>query len=250
MISTARDIAYDVTPPVIWRFASRVKARLPRHKRMAKDPFLDWLSYIVPGWLVQGNVELFDYCFANLPSSAPVIEIGTFAGLSLNTITHLLKRHGRSNPVFSVDEWNLQTRGFVFPDDSTVSWEEYKRLVIETFRQNVSLFSRGNLPYHIVSSSDHFFAEWAAGNSKTEFFSREVVLGGPIAFAYIDGDHTYEQSLKDFRNVDRHLEVGGYVVFDDSAGGWECSRTAREAIQRSDYRLVDKRPNYCIQKIA
>ena len=255
LVNTVRAIGYDITPPVIWRFARRVKRqieRLPRQKPMAKDPFLAWLSWVVPGNLPQGNIELFDYCFGNLPSDAPVIEIGSLAGLSLNTIVHLLKRHGRTNPVFSVDEWHFNTNYHQYPDDSTVPLEEYERFVKETFRQSVSLFSRGNLPYHIESNSDHFFAEWAVGNSNTDFFSREVVLGGPIAFAYIDGDHHYEQSLKDFQNTDRYLEVGGFVVFDDSSDGsnWECSRTAREAAQRSDYRLVDKRPNYCIQKIA
>jgi len=261
MISTARDIAREITPPVIWRFAGRLDAQFrllpPRHKPMAEelakmpeDPFLRWLRFIVPGWLNKGNVELFDYCFANLPSRAPVIEIGSFAGLSLNTIIHMLKRRGRSNPVFSIDEWNLDSPAEVY--DSSVPLEEYRRLVIETFRRNVSFFSRDNLPYHIVSSSDRFFADWAAGNSTTDFFSREVVLGGPISFAYIDGDHVHEQPLRDFQNVDRYLEVGGFVVFDDSADErWaECGRAAREAAKRSNYRLVDKRPNYCVQKIA
>jgi hypothetical protein len=260
MISTARAIARDITPPVIWRFAGRLDAKIrrppPRHELMESDPllkhpFLKALRYVVPGWLHPGNIELFDYCFANLPSDAPVIEIGSFAGLSLNTIIHLLKRQGRSNPVFSVDDWNWKNYTNDYPDDSPVSQEEFTRAVIETFRRSVSLFSRGNLPYHIVSNSDRFFAEWAAGNSNTDFFSREIVLGGPISFAYIDGDHSYEQSLKDFQNVDRHLEVGGFVVFDDSNESWPGSwRTAREAAERNDYRLVDKRPNYCIQKIA
>ena len=257
MTSTTGDIARDITPPVIWRFAGRVDARIrrlsrdrtmaedaARHKPMAEDSFLTWLRFIVPGWLQKGNVELFEYCFANLPSAAPVVEIGSFAGLSVNTIIHLLKRQGRSNPVFSVDDWNFNSPD-AYPGDSTVSVEEYKRLVIETFRRNVSTFSRGNLPYHIVANSDRFFAEWAAGSSKTDFFSREVVLGGPISFAYIDGDHIHGQPAKDFQNVDRHLQVGGFVVFDDSADErwdehWvECWRTATEAAKRSDYRLVD-----------
>jgi Methyltransferase domain len=253
MISAARDI----TPPLIWRFAGRLVAKIrpapPKHNPMVKDPFLELaLRSIVPGWLHQGNVELFDYCFANLPSGAPVVEIGSFAGLSLITIIHLLKRHGRSNPVFSVDEWTWPNpnRADVFRAD-TVSLEEHRHLVIESFRRNVSLYSRSKLPYHIVAKSDRFFAEWAAGNSTTDFFSREVVLGGPISFAYIDGDHSYEQSLRDFQNIDRYLEVGGFVVFDDSMdeSPWQCARTAREAAKRSDYRFVDKRPNYCLQKI-
>lgn len=243
---------------MIWRSAGRLVAKIrrqpPKDEPIARDPFLELaLRSIVPGWLHHGNVELFDYCLANLPSAAPVIEIGSFAGLSLNTIIYLLKRHGRSNPVFSVDEWTWRNpnRADVFRAD-TVSMEEHRHLVMETFRRNVSLYSRSNLPHHIVANSDRFFAEWAACNSTTDFFSREVALGGPISFAYIDGDHSYEQSLKDFQNISKHLEVGGFVVFDDSwdESPWQCARTAREAAERSDYRLVDKRPNFCLQKIA
>ena len=37
------------------------------------------------------------------------------------------------------------------------------------------------------------------------------------SIAYIDGAHTYEQSMRDFQNVSRHLIGGGFIVFDDSA---------------------------------
>jgi hypothetical protein len=150
MISAARDMARDITPPLIWRFAGRLVAKIrpapPKHNPMVKDPFLELaLRSIVPGWLHQGNVELFDYCFANLPSGAPVVEIGSFAGLSLITIIHLLERHGRSNPVFSVDEWTWPNpnRADVFRAD-TVSLEEPRHLVIETFRRNVSYIAEAN----------------------------------------------------------------------------------------------------------
>jgi Methyltransferase domain len=46
---------------------------------------------------------------------------------------------------------------------------------------------------------------------RIDFFGNAVQLGGPIAFAYIDGSHTYEQSTKDFQNVDRYLEPGGFI---------------------------------------
>jgi hypothetical protein len=68
--------------------------------------------------------------------------------------------------------------------------------------------------------------------------------------AYIDGEHTYEQSMRDALNVDRYLEVGGFVVLDDSADNsdWESNRTAREISALPRYELVAKNPNYCLRK--
>ena len=71
-----------------------------------------------------------------------------------------------------------------------------------------------------------------------------------IAFAYIDGAHTYEQSMRDFQNVSRHLIGGGFIVFDDSADSshWGSRLTAQEAAKHPDYELIAKNPNYCVRK--
>ena len=75
-----------------------------------------------------------------------------------------------------------------------------------------------------------------------DFFGRDVTFGGSISFAYIDGNHTYEQSKKDFENVHRFLEPGGFIVFDDSGddSSWESNRTAKEAASLASYELVGK----------
>ena len=67
-------------------------------------------------------------------------------------------------------------------------------------------------------------------------------FGGSISFGYIDGNHTYEQSKKDFENVHRFLEPGGFIVFDDSGddSSWESNRTAKEAASLASYELVGK----------
>jgi cephalosporin hydroxylase len=86
----------------------------------------------------------------------------------------------------------------------------------------------------------------------TDFFGRTAKLGGPIVFAHIDGAHTYEQSMRDFRNIDRHLVSGGFIVFDDSADNsdWGSRLSAQEASKLPQYELIAKNPNYCIRKIA
>jgi Methyltransferase domain len=186
-----------------------------------------------------------------LPSKSPVLEIGSFAGLSLNHIILLLRRARRNNPVFSVDAWNFE--GFQsgrLIAGSSIPFDDYRMHVIETFRRNVMLFSGDRLPHHIELSSDAFFAAWEARESYVDFFGNTARLGGPVAFAYIDGDHSYEQSMRDFENVDRHLQAGGFIVFDDSADGsdWGSNRTAREAARLGRYEVLARNPNYRIRK--
>jgi predicted O-methyltransferase YrrM len=121
---------------------------------------------------------------------------------------------------------------------------------MESFRRNVMLFSGSRLPYHIDLGSDEFFAAWDSREERVDFFGNLTRLGGPISFAYIDGNHSYAHSKKDFENVDRYLEPGGFIVFDDSADNslWECRRTAKETAALKRYELVAKNPNYCLRK--
>jgi hypothetical protein len=238
---TARDVARMVTNGL-------------RRRRIPGTEFTRWMGYVNPGMLHPGNMYLFDHCIKNLPSDAPVLEIGSFCGLSLNNILTLLRDGKRANIAFSADEWVFETAG---ADDtciegSNVRFADYRAHVMETFRRNMMLFHPDRLPHHIRLNSDAFFAAWGAGEKRTDFFGRDVQLGGPLSFAYIDGDHTYEQSLRDFHNVDKFLQVGGFIVFDDSFdwGGYGCNQTAREAARTKNYRLVARTPNYCVQKIA
>jgi Methyltransferase domain len=235
-----REVGCQLLPPVLVRSLSRMMGYRTRPlPPMAGDGAMTRMRAIIPGWLPQGNLESFAYCLARLPSDAPIIEIGSFAGLSLNHLIHLLRRAGRQNPVFSVDPWKFES-----------SDHAYRAHLIETFRLNVTLFSGGSLPHHIELDSDAFFTAWASNEQRVDFFGNAVQLGGPIAFAYIDGSHTYEQSTKDFKNVDRYLEPGGFVVFDDSAdyypSGSTC--TAQDAAKLSTYEVVAKNPNYCLRK--
>ena len=72
-----------------------------------------------------------------------------------------------------------------------------------------------------------------------------------IAFAYIDGDHSYEQTKKDFENVDAKLLKNGFVLIDDSAKKMRfgSAQFIKEIFKRSDYKLIDANPNYLFKKI-
>jgi hypothetical protein len=245
-----KEIARSLCPPVLWKLASRARSRHSAVNSLDGDELMKWMSFINPGMLNAGNLELFAHCIEHLPSDAPLIEIGSFAGKSLNCIIHLLRKARRTNPVFSVDEWNFEGSRLGGMISDEVSFEAYRAHVINTFHANVSLFSGGRLPHHIELTSDAFFAAWDTSDKRTDYFGKQVQLGGPIALAYVDGDHTYSQSKKDFENIDRSLQAGGFIIFDDSGDGshWGSNQTAREAAVLPSYELIAKNPNYCIRK--
>jgi hypothetical protein len=145
---------------------------------------LAWMRFINPGMLSGGILDLFSHCIPRLPRTNPIIEISSFAGLSLNHLILFLRHAGRDNLVFSVDEWifegycpGQQIKG------STVSFNAYRDHVIDSFRRNVLLFSGDRLPHHLELSSDAFFAAWARKDKRNDFFGNQARLGGPISFA-------------------------------------------------------------------
>jgi len=88
--------------------------------------------------------------------------------------------------------------------------------------------------------------------SVVDQFGRSVSLGGPLSFCYIDGLHTYDQCSRDFQNVDRWLQVGGFVLFDDSSdfSDWEGVRRVVSEVRRGGrYRVVLNNPNYLFKKL-
>ncbi len=224
---------------------------LSRRKRLPTDDTRSWMTMANAGMLDPGNLYLFDHCIRHLGPGA-VVEIGSFCGLSLNHILLLLRQHSRANPVFSVDAWQFEgfTKDSPFLDDTQIPAVPYQQHILESFRRNIQFFNADHLPHHIQLNSDDFFAAWSRSEHRTDFFGQPAMLGGPIALAYIDGDHSYEQSRRDFENVDRFIAPGGFVIFDDSADwtDWGSQRTAREAAARSDYELVNRAPNYCLRK--
>ncbi len=127
--------------------------------------------------LHHGHRQRIDLAVGRLPSGDPVLEIDAFCGLSTNVITDVLRRHGRPNRlVVSTDPWQ--------------------------FDRNVRFWSGDRLPNALELASNDFFAAWRLGGMRTDVFGREAELGGPLAFASIDGDHSNEQALFDFHNVD------------------------------------------------
>jgi len=216
---------------------------------MLRDEYLDWLMLTNAGMQVPGNLHLFDLAIAAAPPG-PMLEIGAFCGLSTNIITYLKAKHGRSDVLFSCDKWEFEGAEKALPEAAPVDRGQLRSFVIESFERNVRAFSGGYLPLAVEATSDEFFAIWREGGVVRELFGREVRLGGPLSFAFIDGNHTREFAMRDFLNCDEHLLPGGLLLFDDSddASDWEVRSVIRDVKSSGRYEVVAKNPNYLLRK--
>lgn len=231
----------------------RLKAvlRLPE-KPSAWTEYLDWLSFANAGMLDRGNVECFDYALRRIETDSPMIEIGSFCGLSTNVLTYLKEKHGRTNKLVTCDRWIFECEtptGSMLGDSKTVSHADYREFVKDSFIRNVRTFS-WDLPYTLELFSDELFAAWTGGESRQDVFGRNIQLGGPISFCYIDGNHSYEFVRRDFENANRFLEVGGFLLFDDSSPHsiGDAYRVAIELAADSHYKVISHKPHYFLQK--
>ena len=218
----------------------------------AWSDYLTWLSFAVPGMLTRSNVDTMSFALQHLPNDAPMLEIGSFCGLSTCVLSYLRLRHSISNRFFSCDRWTFegQTPGAPLGDHKFITHDQYRTFVRDSYLRNADKFCKPDLPHTIEADSDTFFQRWSAAESATDVFGRNVKLGGPLSFCYIDGNHSYEFAKRDFVNTDRFLAGGGYILFDDSGdgSGWEVCKVIEEVLKSGSYRLVANNPNYLVQK--
>jgi methyltransferase family protein len=225
-------------------------SRDARRRIDISDEYVAWVCFANAGMLDRGNLYCFDYAIRNLPSDAPILEIGSFCGLSTNLLTYYKLKHGARNPLFTCDKWQFEGAHNSTLGESSVTHEEYRALVKETFLHNVGLFSREDLPHTVEMFSDEFFEDWRASTEVLDVFGRATQMGGALSFCYIDGNHSYEYVKSDFENCDEFLERGGFILFDDSADSsdWEVRRVIDEVKRAGKYELIRNNPNYLFQK--
>ena len=181
---------------------------------------------------------------------APVIEIGSFCGLSTNVLAHLLTKRQKPNDLLTADAWHFENSGVgTLGGHATVTHQDYREFARDTFIRNVRFFSGARLPHTVELDSDAFFQCWDANKSVTDIFGRKTALGGPISFMYIDGNHTYEYCKRDFVIADRWLAPGGLVLFDDTDNpDWGVGRVVREALRSGRYELIKRNPNALLRR--
>ena len=209
-------------------------------------------SFRCPGMLTQQNIDAMEYAIAHMPPGKPILEIGSFCGLSTVVLCYLLDKHSKTNRMFTCDKWEFegQQLGAPLGDSTSVTHDAYQAYVKDTFLSIMQTFAANRLPYTIECLSDEFFYRWFTNENVVDVFGRPVTLGGEISFCYIDGNHTYGFAKRDFENTDRALLSGGFILFDDSADDsqWEVNRLTREIACGHQYELVSRNPNYLFRK--
>jgi len=210
------------------------------------------------GMLHEGNIYLLDYAIKNMPEGKYVLEIGSWAGLSTNLILHLMQKYGRKEQFLGCDPWlyayNETEAEENYPIDGRddISRATYMEYIKKGFMDAALLLHKNNLPYTFRLKSDDFFDAFHQKSAMTDVFGRSTTLEGSVSFCYIDGNHAYENVKRDFENVSKHLRVNGLILFDDSFDGakFGSAHFMREIKKNPDFKVLDKNPNYLIQKLV
>lgn len=234
---------------------------LNRKIKIIKDSFISRLrsSVIGEGMLHKGNPYLMDYAIRNMPNNGITLEIGVYGGLSTNLILHLLLKHQKKVDHCGCDAWiyegymdgHTKKKQNHIDGKKDVLRTDYMQHIKNSFISSAQVLHGNNLPYTCHLTSDEFFKKW---NNKTEFidvFGRTFSLDKKIAFCYIDGDHSFEQTKRDFENVSQNLLKGGYILIDDSGKHMDfgSARYISEIKKMANFKIVANNPNYLIQKI-
>lgn len=225
------------------------------------DDFIRRLPSLVigEGMLHRGNITLLEYAIQHLPAEGSVVEIGSYGGLSTNLITHLLQKYHKNNPLFNCDAWiyegyhdHLGESGPGIDGRADVSRTDYAQYLKNAFVQATQLLHPQRLPHSFHLRSEVFFQKWQQNATETDLFGRTATLGGPIALAYIDGDHSYEGAMLDVEHTARFLVKNGFMLLDDSADHLSFGSAAmmREIKQDRRFRVINKNPNYLIQRVG
>ena len=218
-----------------------------------QDEYVTQLCFINAGILERGNVHSFEYAISHLPSTAPILEIGSLCGLSTNLLGYFKRKHHVVSPLITCDKWEFQKSSNgdpVYVGESPILIKDFERFARDTYVRNIKMFSAHDLPYTFEMTSDEFFASWQACVSTTDILGRAYALGGPLSFCFIDGNHRYEYVKRDFLNCDTFLEIGGFILFDDSTLLKDDVYTLMpEVMATGRYRLVALNPYHLFQKI-
>lgn len=225
------------------------------------DPFLERLpSTIIEGGMFEkGNLYLMDYAIKNMPPSDWVFEIGSWAGYSSHVLLYLMKRYGRTEKFLSTDPWiyegftdRLAPASLYTDGSTTLKRLEYMNYIKTAFMNSHYLLNADNLPNTFRYTSDEFFIHFANNAVLEDVFQRSLKLQGQFSFAYIDGNHAYDFAKRDFENVAKYLCKNGFIVLDDSKDGLRNGDTSliAEIEKNAAFKIIDKNPNYLIQKIS
>jgi predicted O-methyltransferase YrrM len=165
----------------------------------------------IKGFLAEDEaVALYEYALAS-SAKGPVLEIGSYCGKS--TIYLGLACRQTNSTVFALDHHRGSEEhqlGEFFHDPDLYDAGEGLMDTFREFRRNIRKAGLDNWVVPVVAGSDEAARHWLT----------------PLAMVFIDGGHSLEAALTDYRCWMPHLKRGGILaihdLFDDAHAGGQA----------------------------
>ena len=129
----------------------------------------------------------------------PLLEIGSYCGLS--TLWLAKAARAAKTVVFAVDHHrgSEEHQAGEFFHDETLTDHEGHFDSLPEFRRNLKTHAAEDVVIPVVSTSAAVAGHWTT----------------PLGFLFIDGGHSLEAALTDYRNWSQHVQRGGLLVIHD-----------------------------------
>lgn len=125
-------------------------------------------------------------------SKYPIVNIGTYCGKSTAFLAS-----GTKQKVYAIDLWDERPKRYT-PDKFDILHGYHLETTYREFLRNMLQYSLANV-VPMKGDSNIIGKTWDK----------------PLGVLFIDGDHHYEQALKDYELFAKHIVVGGYLAIHD-----------------------------------
>lgn len=165
----------------------------------------------IKGFLAEDEAEALYRHALEQSSRGPVLEIGSYCGKS--TIYLGLACQQNNGTVFALDHHRgseEHQRGEFFHDPDLFDAGEGVVDTFKEFRRNIAMAGLNDTVVPVVAGSESTARHWQT----------------PLAMVFIDGGHSLEAALTDYRCWTAHLLRGGILaihdLFDDAHAGGQA----------------------------
>src|SRR5208282_4138247 len=111
------------------------------------DDYVTQITYMIAGIMARGNPYLFEFAISRLPSTAPILEIGSYCGLSTNLLIYYTRKYNVPNIVITCDRWEFQKSGASpYVGESKLQYADLEQFARESYVRNIKKFSSDKLP--------------------------------------------------------------------------------------------------------
>jgi len=157
--------------------------------------------------------------------AGPCLEIGSYCGKSAIYLGTACKEN--NSVLFSLDHHTgseEQQPGQEYFDPDLLDKETGKIDTLRLFRKTIADFDLENAVIPVIGRSEIVGRVWQT----------------PLSLIFIDGSHSHESVLNDYKIWSKHLIVGGYLLFHDifpdpSKGGQAPYLVYRRAVGSDHY---------------